>query len=124
MHELTLQLADGRDGYRPHERLRGTAGWQLTRTATAMEVRLCWFVEVQGVPEVRVVQTVRYDAPLAQEQRPFEFVLPAAPYSYAGALATLSWAIELVAIPEKEFVRVLFKLGPQADLVELWRQLE
>ena len=76
------------------------------------------------VPEVRVVQTVRYDAPLAQEQRSFEFVLPAAPYSYAGALATLSWAIELVAIPEKEFVRVLFKLGPHADVVELFGQLE
>jgi hypothetical protein len=39
-------------------------------------------------------------------------------------LATLSWAIELVAFPEKEFIRVLFKLGPHADVVELWRQLE
>jgi hypothetical protein len=122
MNKLTLQLAEDRDGFHPRELLRGTAEWHLARPPTAMEVRLCWFVEVQGIAEVRRVRIVRYDRPAASDRRAFEFSLPDAPYSYVGSLASLTWAIELVALPAREFTQVFFRVGPHAVPVELCSQ--
>ena len=124
MSQLILQLAEGRKGYRPSELLRGTAAWQLAQAPTTVEVRLCWFIQIQDISEVRRVQTLRYDRPAASERRTFEFQLPDAPYSYSGALALLGWAVELVALPEQEFTQVFFHLGPNGHPIGLHRQLK
>ncbi len=124
MNTLRIQLAEARDGFRPRESLRGTAEWQLGRAPAAVEVRLCWFSDVQGVAEVRRVQTVRQDRPQASGRCEFDFRLPDGPYSYAGSLAKLGWAVELVALPELDFSQVFFNFGPAAEVVELQRQLK
>ena len=124
MNKLSIQLAENRTGFRPGELLRGTAEWQLAGAPAAIEVRLCWFVEVQGIAEVRRVQTVRFDRPPAAERREFEFQLPEGPYSFVGTLATLGWAAELVVLPNLEFTQVFFNLGPRAPVVILRQQLQ
>jgi hypothetical protein len=122
MNKLRIHLDEGRAGFRPREILRGTAEWQLDRAA-AVEIRLCWFIDVQGVAEVRRVQTVRQDRCPASGQCEFAFRLPDGPFSYAGALAMLGWAVELVALPELDFAQIFFNFGPGAEVVELQRQL-
>ena len=124
MNKLAIQLAEERTAFRPREILRGAAEWELVQAPAAVEVRLCWFAQVQGVSEVRVVETVRYDRPLGTDRRNFDFRLPEAPYSYAGPLAMLSWAVELVTLPDKEFTQVFFTMGPGGEVIELQRQLE
>ncbi len=123
MSKLNVQLAEGRKGFRPREGLRGTAEWELDRAPAVIEVRLCWFVEVQGVVETRRVQTLRFDRPLAGERREFQLLLPDGPYSFVGALAVLGWAVELVVLPNLEFMQVFFDLSPRAGVVFLRERL-
>jgi len=123
MNQLTITLAGNRTGFRPGDMLRGTAEWQLPNGPAAVEMRLGWWIEVQGIIEVRRVQTARFDRVLANDSREFQFPLPDAPYSYAGSLATLSWVVELVVLPQCQFTQVFFNLGPNAEPVQLQEQL-
>src|SRR5438552_17426738 len=76
MNQLRIHLAENRSGFRPGEILRGTGEWQLEHGSPAIEARLCWFVEVQGLSETRRVETVRFNRPQSSEKREFEFHLP------------------------------------------------
>src|SRR5688500_6234700 len=122
MNKLTIQLAENRAEFRPRELVRGEAEWELPKQPARVEVRLCWLVEVQGVGEVRRVDTLRYDHPQASDRRKFEFRLPDGPYSYAGTLSALSWVVELAVLPEREFTHAFFSMGPHGQAVDLRSQ--
>ena len=60
------------------------------------------------------MQTVRFEAPLPADRRPFKLRLPEEPYSFAGKLVSLSWALELVALPsDRDAARVDIVVGPE-----------
>jgi hypothetical protein len=119
LNKLNIHLLEERVGFRPGEILHGIAEWQLGDAPTTIEVRLCWFVKVQGVTETRRVKTLRFDRPAPSEKRNFEFTLPGGPYSYSGTLSRLDWAIELVVLPGMEFTDLFFHLGPRSAPVFL-----
>ena len=73
MNRLDVQISDGRAGFRPREALHGVVKWHLPQSPSAVEVRLCWYLEVQGIVEARRVETLRFERPSTEERRDFEF---------------------------------------------------
>jgi hypothetical protein len=83
----------------PGARLAGEASWDVDHRPRLVEVRLFWFTAGKGTRDVGVVETVRFDEPQERERRPFAVTVPAGPYSYAGTLVSVAWALELVLEP-------------------------
>jgi len=119
MSTLRILLRDQRRSYWPGERIEGGVAWQLDRPAKAIEVRLFYYTKGKGTTDVVVVDQVRFEQPPEQEVRPFQFQLPAGPYSFSGKLISLIWAIELVAFPGQEAERLEFTLGPGGREISL-----
>jgi hypothetical protein len=119
MSKLKIGTRDDRRNFRPGEELAGAAGWELEKEAKVIEVRLIWFTRGKGTEDVGLMETVRFDQPQLAEARPFQFRLPAAPYSFSGKLISLLWALELVVLPSKESARFEFVLAPDGKEVLL-----
>jgi hypothetical protein len=119
MSQLKIGLREERTRHEPGDEIVGAAGWEFARPPEAMELRLFWFTRGKGDEDAGVVATQRMENPAAAEARPFQFRLPEAPYSFCGALMTLKWAVELVALPSKEAARVEFDMAPGGDPVVL-----
>jgi len=112
--------ADGdRTEYRPGEAFVGAAAWELDEPAQAMEVRLFWFTSGRGIEDAAVVQTVRFDRPGRQGQQAIRFEIPRGPYSFAGKLIALKWAIEAVALPGKASGRLEVAISPSGRAIIL-----
>jgi hypothetical protein len=116
---LTIDLNDDRTTFEPTAGLTGTAAWNLAQPPRAVELRLFWFTRGKGTEDAGVVETIRFDRPLAGETRSFRLRLPESPYSFSGKLISLVWALELVAEPSKEVIRREFVLAPGGEEVRL-----
>ncbi|MCB1125357.1 MAG: hypothetical protein KDM81_02595 [Verrucomicrobiae bacterium] len=112
MNELKIGILEDQAAFRPGELLRGGAGWQVGEPPRSVETRLFWYTKGKGTEDVEVVATESFERPQMQDARPFEFRLPAAPYSFSGKLISLIWAVELVAQPSGDAARVEFVLSP------------
>lgn len=121
MSTLGIELAKEQGGYRPGEHLRGAAGWALDRQtgAAAIELRLVWFTEGKGDQDVEIVAHERWERPAPDDQKTFDFRLPAGPYSFSGKLVTLVWALELVVLPKGESAQKRFTLSPSGEEISL-----
>jgi hypothetical protein len=109
MSQLQVRLQD--NAFRPGAALSGTAEWHLDSPARNIELRLCWFTQGLGIPEARVIETVRVDRPAPDASQSFTFPLPESPLSYLGALSSLFWAVELVVLPSQECAHAAFCLS-------------
>lgn len=110
---LTLQTADGATWFKPGEIIEGRASWDLEAEAGAIEVRLFWYTAGKGTQDVGIVRTLRTDSPTKSGHRDFSIRVPDGPYAFSGKLITLSWAMELVALPSGETERLDLQIGPQ-----------
>ncbi|HEY6478078.1 MAG TPA: hypothetical protein VI456_15985 [Polyangia bacterium] len=86
-----------------------------------MELRLSWTLAGKGGRDLHLAETIRLPDPAASERRPFVLTLPAGPYSFRGALLTLTWALELVTLPGEETSRVSLVVAPGGQIIELTR---
>jgi hypothetical protein len=116
---LELRLEHGESAFEPGARVSGVAGWTARTAPTRLELELVWCAQSAAGRDVRIVETVTFDEPLADERRPFILALPAAPYSFRGALISLSWSLELTAHPGQERIRVALTIAPGRRVVEL-----
>ena len=96
MSTMRISTRDQRVSFRPGEEIAGVAAWQLESPPKAVELRLFWFTRGKGTTDVKVIQTLSFDAPKLEETRPFQLRLPGEPYSFSGKLISLIWALELV----------------------------
>lgn len=123
MSELTIELvgrAEFTPGqFRPGEQIRCVAGWQLDEPAEALEARLFWYTAGKGDQDVGVVETERIEAPSLEGSREFSFKAPRSPYSFSGTLITLTWALELVALPREEMARQELVISPSGREIRL-----
>lgn len=117
--KLDLTLEDGRTAYAPGGRLSGVAAWSAAVAPRGMELRLSWALRGKGGRDYRIADTVPLPDPAAIERRPFLLTLPAGPYSFRGALLTLDWALELVALPGEEKARLDLVVAPEGRAVDL-----
>ncbi len=112
MSQLKIAIKEDRKTFRPGETVVGAVGWKRDVAPKSAELRLFWFTRGKGTQDVGVVTTEHFDAPQAEEARPFRFTLPAAPYSFSGKLISVVWALELVLEPGDETARVELIVSP------------
>lgn len=119
MNELKIGIREEQTAFQPGDVLRGGAGWQLDEPPKSVEARLFYYTRGKGTEDVEVVATVPFEEPRQQDARPFEFKLPAAPYSFSGKLISVIWAVELVTEPSGEAARTEFVLSPSGEEILL-----
>lgn len=119
MSELNVTLLDGRTSFMPGAEVIGEARWSLDTPPKSIELRLFWHTSGKGTSDVQIVQIEQFDHAGAQDRRPFRFALPEGPYSFSGRLISLSWALELVAIPSQETCRQPLVLSPAGAEIDL-----
>jgi hypothetical protein len=97
--DRTLAIAPvaGGTGRKPRETIELAARWSLPDAPRSLEARLIWFTRGKGTDDAGVVATETLTPLEPQGSRRVRFTLPDAPYSFSGALITLTWAVELVA---------------------------
>ena len=116
---LTIHTNDGGTWFKPGELIEGRALWHLEDEVEAIEIRLFWYTSGKGSQDVGIVRLLRDDTPERSGHRDFSIRAPEGPYSFSGKLITLSWAIELVALPSGETERLDLRIGPQPVEVEI-----
>jgi hypothetical protein len=125
VNDLRIDLDGDRRWYLPGDTVTGRAVWRLDADPEAVELRLFWHTRGKGTEDVEVVDQLRTEAAGAAGERAFAFRLPLGPYSFSGTLITLSWALELVALPGGELERVELVVAPtpvEVRLVSLGRE--
>jgi len=116
---LELRLEHGESAFEPGARVSGVAGWSAPAAPSRLEVELVWSAQSAAGRDVRIVETVTFADPLAEERRPFILALPAAPYSFRGALIEVSWSLELTAYPGQQKTRLALTIAPGHRAVQL-----
>jgi len=116
---LTIHTDEGGTWFKPGELIKGRASWHLEDEVEAIEIRLFWYTSGKGSQDVSIVRVLRDDTPERSGHRDFSIRTPEGPYSFSGKLITLSWAIELVALPSGETERLDLRIGPQPVEVEI-----
>jgi hypothetical protein len=116
---LELRLEHGHSCFEPGARVSGVAVWKAVAPPTRLELDLTWTAQSAAGRDLRIVETVTFDEPLAEERRPFIIALPAEPYSFRGALVSLSWTLELTAHPSEEKTRLEITVAPGGRVVDL-----
>ncbi|MGF1503929.1 MAG: hypothetical protein GYB64_04045 [Chloroflexi bacterium] len=93
---------DGLQAFLPNEEVRGEAEIipENDITVDAIRARLVWYTQGRGDRDMGVVDTVTGPSGFLTGGVPvrmdFTLRLPSAPWSYAGQLITLVWAVQIV----------------------------
>jgi hypothetical protein len=110
--ELFVEIRGGRTAFAPGEVIQVNALWALPDPPTSLEVRLCWFTRGKGTEDAGIVAVDTISAPGPAGEHGSTFTLPEGPYSFSGKLISLSWAVELVALPSRKFARCDLVVAP------------
>jgi hypothetical protein len=116
---LQLTLDHGRTRFEPGARLAGVAAWKAPLVPRGIELRLSWVLQGKGGRDFKIVDTIPLPDPQPAERRPFILTLPLAPYSFQGVLLSLTWTLELVALPGEEKTRVTLVVSPGNQAINL-----
>jgi hypothetical protein len=121
MNDLKIVLRDGRKSFRPGDVVEGVAGWRSPQPLRSVELRLFWFTRGKGTEDVGLVNQLRFESPQLEEGRRFSFTLPNEPWSFSGELVSLIWALELLAEPGDQSIRVELTVSPTGQEILLHR---
>ena len=115
---LELRLDHG-TSFEPGARLSGVAVWGARTAPVRLELELSWTSRGPGGRDLKIVETLTFADPQAEERRPFIIALPAAPYTFRGALISLAWTLQLTAHPSQESTRVDLTIAPGRQVIDL-----
>jgi hypothetical protein len=118
---LSIQLRDSKTRFLPGEEVAGVVSWYPDFSPQALELRLFWYTEGRGRSDTGIVGNIRFENPEQEGRREFQFIIPERPYSFAGTLITLKWALELVMEPPHEVERVDIIVSPSGREIVLQR---
>jgi len=121
MPRVAIQLADQRTAFAPRETVTGRVSWELDSPPQSAELRLIWTASSRALADGDLVQTIPFPDPQATETRPFTLTLPEAPYSFSGALITLTWTLELEVQPDTHSDSVAITMAPGGQPISLPR---
>ena len=119
MSGIDLELAGGRDRFRPGDDVAGAVQWRLETEPERVEVRLFWYTEGKGTRDVGIVDRQSFDRPGTEAAQGFRLRLPEGPYSFSGRLISVRWAVEAVAEPAGEVARSEIAVSPTGSEVRL-----
>ena len=118
---LVIQIRDRQTAFSPRDRVAGEVSWHLDAPPKSAELRLLWYTAGRGLEDIGIVETIPFTTPQAGETRSFSFTLPDGPYSFSGALITLSWALELAIDPDGRTESVDIAVAPGGQPISLPR---
>lgn len=116
---ILVETKDGATSFQPGDVVAGTMRWQLPEAPETIELRLFWSTSGKGDQDLEVVESLSFNSPGAQGERPFQLRLPAGPYSFSGRLITLSWAVEAVALPAERAGNLSITVSPTGEEIRL-----
>ncbi|MBC7855613.1 MAG: hypothetical protein IAF94_19455, partial [Pirellulaceae bacterium] len=116
---LQIGLRENRNAFAPGDEIAGAVLWESNEAPREAELRLLWFTRGKGTDDMDVVDKIRFDAEQAGDSRTFSLRAPEAPYSFAGKLISIIWALELVLKPGGHCERIEITIGPEAREVVL-----
>ncbi len=116
---LELDLEIEQRAFEPGGRLSGVASWSAAVVPRGFELRLCWVTAGKGGRDLRIADSVLLPQPQAVERRPFILNLPLGPYSFRGELVSLSWWLDLIALPGEERTRVELVIAPGRETIDI-----
>jgi hypothetical protein len=119
MTALRIDTDDGRRWFLPGDTVSGRVSWSLEEPCETVELRLFWHTSGKGTEDVEIVDTAVFSEGGAHGDRAFSFDLPLGPYSFSGTLITLTWALELVALPAGDVARAEITVAPTPVEVRL-----
>ncbi len=97
MYQLHVDISDGRTRFLPGELLAGTVRWQASHHAVReVELQVLWQATGAGPEELGIVKSLSFANPRPVDQRTFHLRLPWSPYSLAGSLVRIDWAVRLL----------------------------
>lgn len=105
-------VLDGPAAVEPGSGISGNVEWSLASPASIIHVRLFWYTEGKGDRDLSVVEETDLPVSAATGRTPFRFRIPEGPYSFAGELISLIWAIEAIAEPSGSTGREEITVGP------------
>lgn len=108
---LKIRLQKPRS-FEPGEVIEIGVEWSLADVPTAVELRVVWNTSGKGDVDFGVARTVCLDNPAVHDSRQVSLTLPSRLYSFSGRLLSLSWGLELVALPSNESIRKDIIIGP------------
>jgi hypothetical protein len=117
MSEMKIAVSKQPAEYAPGEEIHGGVQWQLENMPKSVEVRLLWHTTGRSYEDVSVVDNLQF-AGTQDDTQSFKFTAPGAPYSFAGQLITVTWALEVVALPHKENARVEIVIAPLGKAIQ------
>lgn len=103
--------------HQPFQMLSGKVRVTGPVKAKKLELRIFWFTRGRGDEEAEIVHRQSIDPNQALSD--FAWQLPSQPYSFAGQLITLAWAVELVDAKERSLDLVPFLLSPNGAELQL-----
>lgn len=103
--------------HQPFQTLTGKVRLTGPVTAAKMELRVFWFTRGRGDEEAEICHRLSINT--QEKLSGFSWKLPAAPYSFAGQLITMAWAVEVVDEKENSLDLVPFLLSPSGEEMQL-----
>jgi len=119
MTVLRIDTDDNRRWYLPGDTISGRAVWSLDEPCEKVELRLFWHTSGKGTEDVEIVNSLSFTADATHGDRAFSFTLPLGPYSFSGTLITLTWALELITLPDGAVESVELIVSPTPVEVRL-----
>ena len=103
--------------HQPFQKLSGRVRATGQNKAASLELRIFWFTRGRGDEEASIQHRIAIEPQHSVSE--FSWQLPATPYSFAGQLITLAWAVELVDKKENSLDLVPFLLSPSGEELQL-----
>ena len=124
MNSVAIELADEGRFFKPGQKLKGSATWTADPAPHRVEVRLFWFTSGAAPTQVGIVNRSVIRNVKDRLSGTFEFTMPPGPWSFAGRLVTLHWAVEAVLFPCRANAITRITLSPNGYRINPFRQEE
>ncbi len=110
-----------RKAFAPGENVDGELLWTLDRPPEEITLTLGWWTEGRGTRDARVEVTRTWKTMETAGKETFSLTLPPSPYSFAGTLIALKWALEARVRKGKATVVEPLTVAPAGDEIRLTR---
>lgn len=103
----------------PGQHVAGKILWALEKGPTEICLSLGWHTEGRGSRDSKVEAELNWATEATSGEEPFEFSLPASPYSFDGTLISLNWTLTLSVKKGKATHQLPITVSPHAEAIAL-----
>ncbi|MGJ8640696.1 MAG: hypothetical protein ACSHYA_15000 [Opitutaceae bacterium] len=105
--------------FKPGMTISGSILWALEKAPKEIRLTLGWSTEGRGTSDHKVEAKLNWKTDAISGKEPFEFTLPATPYSFDGKLIALNWGLSLSAKKGKAECHLPITVSPHDTIITL-----